>query len=183
MPRPVPNLTVSTIQPHATDKSYERGAASFRSGAVVALTQRQQTLQTDWPNLQGKLLQHLRTGKSWGLGAAPVDIFLHGELLEDAIAAVSDLSDYQGNLVLRVMDAVVDTHSQWVIDNACPGAESIMDGRKAKYYHHAVDWLKRVKAAYHTLGKTADWSRYRQELFNTHGRKRKLIGLIQQGKL
>lgn len=81
------------------------------------------------------------------------------------------------------MDAVVDTHSQWVIDNARPRAESIMNDGKAKYYDHAVDWLKRIKAAYQGMGKAADWSRYRQKLGTTHSRKRKLIGLMQQSKL
>ncbi|MEM9817477.1 MAG: SWIM zinc finger family protein [Cyanobacteria bacterium P01_D01_bin.6] len=43
----IPNLTLATLQRHATDNSYQRGQAYFRSGAVVALTQRQQTLQAE----------------------------------------------------------------------------------------------------------------------------------------
>ncbi|MEL6385049.1 MAG: SWIM zinc finger domain-containing protein [Cyanobacteria bacterium J06626_18] len=51
------------------------------------------------------------------------------------------------------------------------------------FRHHVVNWLKRVKAAHEVLEKTADWSHYRQKLIDTHGRKRKLIGLMQQSQL
>lgn len=44
---PLPNLTPATLQHHATEPSYTRGESYFRSGAVVSLTQRQQTLQAE----------------------------------------------------------------------------------------------------------------------------------------
>ncbi len=139
--------------------------------------------ETGWPAVRETLLHHLRTASPWGREQAQVDIFLHEGLLEDAIAVASGLSSYHSQIILRVMDRVVATHSQWVIDNARPRAESIMDGGKAKDYQSAVEWLKRVKAAYHALGQGADWSGYRQILLNQHGRKRKLMGLMQQNKL
>lgn len=43
----LPHLTTTTIQHHATEPSYARGESYFRSGAVVSLTQRQQTLQAE----------------------------------------------------------------------------------------------------------------------------------------
>jgi uncharacterized Zn finger protein len=139
--------------------------------------------ETGWPAVRETLLQHLRTDSIWGREQAQVDVFLQEGLLEDAIAVASGLSSYHSQIILRVMDRVVATHSQWVIDNARPRAESIMDGGKAKDYQVAVEWLKRVKAAYHALGQGADWSGYRQTLLNQHGRKRKLMGLMQQNKL
>jgi uncharacterized Zn finger protein len=138
---------------------------------------------TDWPAVRETLLQRLCADRAWGLEQAQVDVFLHEGLLEDAIAVASALSSYHSHLILRVMDTVVATHSQWVIDNARPRAESIMDEGKAKYYDNAVAWLKRVKAAYDALGQGADWSHYHQTLLDQHGRKRKLIGLMQQAKL
>jgi len=138
---------------------------------------------TDWPPVREMLLRHLRTSQAWGLDQAQVDVFLHEGLLEDAIAVVSGLSSYHSQLILRVMDAAVATHGQWVIGNASRRAESIMDKSKANYYEHAVVWLQRVKAAYHALGQEADWSRYYQTLLNQHGRKRKLMALMQQNKL
>jgi uncharacterized Zn finger protein len=139
--------------------------------------------ETGWPAVRETLLQHLRTAPTWGLEQARVDVFLQEGLLEDAIAVASGLSSYYSQIILRVMDRVVATHSQWVIDNARPRAESIMDEGKAKAYVGAVEWLKRVKVAYHALGSEADWSRYYQALLTQHGRKRKLIGLMQQNRL
>jgi uncharacterized Zn finger protein len=137
----------------------------------------------DWPDLKDELLLHLRTTDLWGIEAAQVDIFLHEGRLEDAIATVTDLHSYHGQLVLRVMDAVMASHSQWVIDNARPRAESIIDRGKAEQYTYAVEWLKRVRAAYLALDNPADWSRYREHLVSTHGRKRKLMGLMETAQL
>jgi uncharacterized Zn finger protein len=78
---------------------------------------------------------------------------------------------------------VVEPYGQWVVDNARPRAESIMDEGKAKNYNYAVAWLKRVKAAYQAMDNEAEWSRYHQGLVSTHGRKRKLMGLFQQHHL
>lgn len=146
-----------------------------------------QTVQTlagaDWSVVQTDLLAALRTLQNWGTEEAQVVIFLHEELWADAIAIASKLSSYHGQLVLKVMDAVVATHSQWVIDNARPRADSIMDEGKAKYYHHAVDWLKRVKTAHHALGQATDWQQYHRQLKDIHGRKRKLMGLMEQARL
>jgi uncharacterized Zn finger protein len=61
------------------------------------------------------------------------------------------------------MDAVMDSHSQWVIDQARPPAEAIMNEGRAKDYQVAVNWLKRVKEAYQALGQDATWSRLSPE--------------------
>ncbi|MEO0824676.1 MAG: SWIM zinc finger family protein [Cyanobacteria bacterium J06639_16] len=166
------------------DAALEASIIAFKSKPSFQDYQKLKALAgADWPDIQGMLLQYLRTSEMWRIEQAQVNVFLHERLLTDAIAVVSGLHSYHSGIVLRVMDAVTNTHSQWVIDNARPRAESIMDEGKAKYYHHAVEWLKRVKAAFQALGKGVDWSRYHQALIDTHGRKRKLIGLMQQGKL
>ncbi len=137
----------------------------------------------NWPWVREALLKYLHTANRWGIESAQVDIFLHEGLVEDAMAVASDLGSYQNSLVLKVMDAVMVSHSQWVIDNARRRAESIMDEGKAKYYDNAVEWLKRVKAAYAAGGNGADWSVYYRQLVEQHGRKRKLMGLMQQSQL
>ena len=43
----LPNLTPIILKHHATDTSYSRGEDYFQSGAVVAITQRQQTIEAD----------------------------------------------------------------------------------------------------------------------------------------
>lgn len=167
-----------------TSAALEARIMAFKAKPSLQNYQKIEVLaETGWPAVRETLLQHLRTAPPWGLEQARVDVFLQEGLLEDAIAVASGLSSYHRPTILRVMDRVVATHSQWVIDNARPPAESIMDEGKAKYYYNAVEWLKRVKAAYHAMDQGADWSGYHQTLLNQHGRKRKLMGLMQQHKL
>ena len=47
--------------------------------------------------------------------------------MDDAVKRVSGFSSYRDRLILRVMDAAIASHSQWVIENAGSRAEAIMD--------------------------------------------------------
>lgn len=140
----------------------------------------------DWGFLKEDLLDYLRSYNGWGLGTreAKVSIFLKEGLVEDAIAVVSDLSSYSSDLLIQqVMDAAIPQQPDWVIENAKRRAEAIMDAKKAEHYHHAAKWLQKVRAAYAQAGKSAEWSAYRQQLIQTHVRKRKLMGFLQQREL
>ncbi len=150
-----------------------------------------QTIQAlagqEWEHLRPRLLKCLHDVKTWGIADAQVDIFLHEGLTEDAMAVVSSqpswsysYGDGDHRLMLQVMDSVISTHSAWVIDQARPKAESIMDAGKAKYYEDAVKLLQRIKAAYQALDQDATWQSYYQQLRDTHARKYKLIGLMQK---
>lgn len=134
----------------------------------------------NWESVQTDLLKVLRSNVGWGTQEAKVDIFLHEGLIDDAIAIVTELSSYYSTVIYRVMDAAIPDHSDWVIANARRRAESIMDAGKAEYYHHAVDWLKKVRAAYLKSERKAEWSQYRASLTQTHARKRKLMELFKQ---
>ncbi len=133
----------------------------------------------EWSQLKPDLLQTLRSDNTWGSIAAKVDIFLHEGAIEDAIAAVKTDSYYSDTLLQRVMDAAISTHPHWVIDRARPPAESIMNRGKSESYVEAVQWLKKVRAAYLALGKANEWSAYRSQLVELHGRKRKLMELFK----
>jgi len=104
-------------------------------------------------------------------------------LIEDAIATVAQLSSYESDIIHPVMDAAVTHRPDWVIENARPRAESIINAAQAQYYHHAINWLRRVRAAYIQLGQQEEWNRYRTALMQTHVRKHKLISLLQQRDL
>ena len=73
-----------------------------------------------------------------------VDVFLHEDLLDDAIATVSAESYYHRDVIHRVMDTTIARchRLDWVIENARPRAEEIMDSGKAQLYHHAANWLR-----------------------------------------
>jgi uncharacterized Zn finger protein len=133
-----------------------------------------------WAGLRPDMLQTLSQHSSYGLSSAKVDIFLHEGEIDRAIRAVTDLSYYEATLVHRVMDAAMSQHPDWVIENARHRAEDIMNRGKADAYHHAVEWLDKAKGAYRESGKSAEWLAYYQELVQTHGRKYKLMGLLQK---
>ncbi|WP_416668159.1 hypothetical protein [Egbenema bharatensis] len=80
-------------------------------------------------------------------------------------------------------NALVPHRPDWVIENARRRAESIMNDGKAQYYYHAINWLRRVRAAYLQLGQQEEWKRYRTMLLQTHTRKRKLVSMLQQRDL
>jgi uncharacterized Zn finger protein len=133
-----------------------------------------------WAALRPDLLQTLAQHSSYGLSAAKVDIFLHEGEIDRAIRAVQNLGYYEATLVHRVMDAAMSLNPDWVIGNARIRAEEIMNRGKADAYHHAVEWLAKVKGAYQVSGRQAEWLAYYQELVQAHGRKYKLMGLLQK---
>lgn len=134
----------------------------------------------NWETVKTDLLRIVRTSSGWGTESAKVDIFLHEGLIDDAIAIASELSSYDFELIHRVMNAAIPHNPSWVIANARRRAEKIMDAGKAEYYYYAVEWLKKARTAYLESGKKADWLSYRQNLMQTHARKRKLMGMFQQ---
>jgi uncharacterized Zn finger protein len=140
----------------------------------------EQLAGASWVGLRPDLLETLSNHTSYGLSAAKVDIFLHEGAIDLAIRAVQNLSYYEATLVHRVMDAAMSQRPDWVIGNARNRAEEIMNRGKADAYHHAVEWLGKVKAGYEVSGRQAEWLVYYQELAQTHGRKYKLMGLLQK---
>ncbi|MEH2075576.1 MAG: SWIM zinc finger family protein [Nostoc sp.] len=134
----------------------------------------------NWETVKTDLLRIVRTCSGWGAESAKVDIFLHEGLIDDAIAIASELSSYDSELIHRVMNAAIPHNPSWVIANARHRAEKIMDAGKAEYYYYAIEWLKKARTAYLESGKKADWLSYRQNLMQTHARKRKLMGMFQQ---
>ncbi|MFM7449678.1 MAG: hypothetical protein ACKO24_13915 [Leptolyngbyaceae cyanobacterium] len=133
---------------------------------------------SEWPKLQRSLLKSLRQQDDVFASEVKVDIFLREGLLEDAIQSVEQLSSFQADLIQRVMDAAMEQHPEWVVDNARRRAESIMDQGKAKYYQAAVEWLMKARDAYRQAGRQQEWQTYYAELLQKHSRKRKLINLL-----
>jgi len=160
------------------DLALNAATVAFREAPSMAVYQRTQELAGGrWPELRGELLAHLRQSSGYVFSQAQVDIFLHEGLLDDAIAAVEQDASY--DLIERVMDAVVEHRPEWVIEVARQQAERIIEAGKAKYYHHAVGWLERARAAYRAAGREADWQAYLGEIRTRHGRKYKLMGLLE----
>lgn len=145
-----------------------------------------------WDALEPELLDTLRQSSSSLNAKAKAAIFLEEGLIEDAIATVTSLSSFESDVIHSVMDTAISAERNsegtahrldWVIETARSRAESIINAAQAQYYHHAINWLRRVRAAYLQLGQKEEWKRYRTALMQTHFRKHKLIAMLQQQDL
>jgi uncharacterized Zn finger protein len=157
------------------DRALHAAETAFRvAPSLVAYLKAQELAGQHWQTVKPVLLEQLRRSHS---ADAKVDIFLHEQLIDDAIAAVKDSYGY--GLLERVMDAAIATRPDWVIKAASAQAERILDAGDAKHYDHAVGWLRRARDAYRAAGRLSDWQSYLREIKTQHGRKYKLMGLIQ----
>ncbi|WP_341530453.1 SWIM zinc finger family protein [Nostoc sp. UHCC 0302] len=155
--------------------------AAFRASPSLADYQKIEELAGDnWESWKTSLLRIIRAHSVWGTESAKVDIFLYEGLIDDAIAVVNQLSSYHSELIHRVMNAAIIHNPGWVIANACRRAEKIMNAGKAEYYDLAVEWVKKARAAYLESGRKVEWLSYRDNLMQTHARKRKLMGMFKQ---
>jgi uncharacterized Zn finger protein len=105
-----------------------------------------------------------------------VDIFLHEGLIDDAIKAVK----HSYTELDKVLAAAVEQRPDWVIQAGTKHAERIIDEGKSKYYDIAVRRLALVRRAYQHAGRAEEWRQYEAQLRDTHGRKRKLMDMLQQ---
>ena len=106
-----------------------------------------------------------------------VEVFLHEDLIDDAIAAVK--GSYNDRLIEKVVDAAITTRPEWAIQASRKQAEAIMDAAKAKHYDQAIRWLQKARAAYHTAGREAEWQAYLDTLLQRHARKYKLVPMLK----
>jgi uncharacterized Zn finger protein len=82
-------------------------------------------------------------------------------------------------LVEQVADAALSTRPDWVIRACCRQAEAIMNSGKANAYYHAVNWLKKVRAAYLASDRESEWEEYLAGLLDQHKRKYKLVPMLE----
>jgi uncharacterized Zn finger protein len=138
----------------------------------------QELAGADWPARQAELLAHLRRSDHFDTHGR-IDIFLHENLVDDAIATVEN--HYAGHeLVAQVAEAAITQRPDWVIGTARSQAESIMNDGKAAYYYDAVEWLKKARAAYQVADRRPEWLAYLNDLRALHQRKYKLRPLLDQ---
>jgi len=160
-----------------TERALEAARVACRAAPSLSAYLRVQELAGErWSELREELLGHLRQVSSFH-SPAQVDIFLHEGLLDDAIAVVKKGGSY--DLLERVMDAVVEHRPDWVIQAARRQAERIVDAGQSKYYHHAVGWLEKARVAYRAADCEAEWQVYLRDLRSRHGRKYKLMGMLE----
>ncbi len=150
---------------------------AFREQPGLATYLRLQELAGEtWPAWRERLLSELRALPPTG-NTAVIEVFLHDDLIDDAIAALGNYGSY--STVALVADAAIERRPDWVIRASRQQAEQIMDAGKARLYHHAVTWLARAKAAYEAAEREEEWRSYLTALLEEHGRKYKLVPLLK----
>lgn len=160
-------------------------AASIAFRAMPSLTLYQQIQKLageEWPALRDELLQFLRGPTDVWDKSGHIDVFLAENLIDDAIAIVDDTRSrgYSSVPVGRVMLAAVEQRPSWVINIGRNFAEQIINAGQAKYYDDAVKWLEIVRTAYFAANMKQEWHAYVGQIRRDHGRKYKLMGLMQQ---
>jgi uncharacterized Zn finger protein len=131
-----------------------------------------------WPTLRDEVIAELRQSAARspsGVG----EIFVYEGLLDDAIA-VAESAPHDYAMVEQVADAAIQTHPDWVIRMGRRQAERIMNGAQSRYYHHAVVWLRRSRAAALGAGLQDDWRQYVDGLLRQHARKYSLVPQLKQ---
>ncbi|MFN8569553.1 MAG: SWIM zinc finger family protein [Kouleothrix sp.] len=128
-----------------------------------------------WASLKPTVLDQLRRSSAT---SAKVDVFLHEDLIDDAITAVENTHDY--TLLERVIATAIGSRPDWAISAATAQAERIMRAAKADRYEYAVNWLRHARDGYIATGRADEWRAYIHEIRITHGRKYKLMGLLER---
>ena len=108
---------------------------------------------------------------------------LAGLLLAQAAHAQSDNSEkvFQNALKYTAqIKAAVPLRPDWVIEAASKQAQRIMEAGKSDRYFYAITWLTYVRNAYKAAGRADAWRAHVQSIRAQHGRKYKLMGMIDQ---
>jgi len=155
----------------------EAAVVAFRAAPDLASYRRARELAGErWPEYREELLGSLRQGVPY-YPSGHVEVFLHEDLTEDAIAVVEERPVEA--LVARVADAAVDSHPGWVIETSRRLAEGIMDEGRSKHYDEAATWLTRARDAHLAAEREEEWRAYLDELIDRHQRKYKLRPMLE----
>ena len=161
------------------ERAVQAGLAAVRALPSLEDYQAVQAVAGErWPALRDELLADLRRAAARFPGAVG-EILLHEGRIEDAIA-VAESAPYEYRLVEQVADAAIPSHPDWVIRTSRQQAERIMDAAQSKYYHYAVAWLERARAASIAAGRQDEWRQYLAGLLARHGRKYSLVPQLQR---
>ncbi len=132
-----------------------------------------------WPQVRSQTLNALRARTYGWTEAGLVDILLHEDLVEDAIAKIGDRPDAE--TLARVVEKAISVRPGWAIRQSLSQAMRIIEPGQSRSYPQAVEWLRRARDAHRAAGREADWQKFVSELKTSpHSRKHKLMGLLEQ---
>ncbi len=157
------------------DLAKRAAVRAFRHSPSLTLYRRVRDLAgEEWPRLREELLAFLRQHPIAG-----VDVFLEEHLWDDALR-VAEQGWIPYDTLRRVVDTVLPHRPEAAARIARDQAEVIMEQKRSQAYHHAVDWLRRVKEAYTIMGREAEWRSYLEGLIERHKKKYKLRPMLEE---
>ena len=126
---------------------------------------------SQWPQIRDSLLERLADSAR---GTNRIKIYLHENMVTEAVQTV-DSDVYVGHeLLADVVDAAGELYPDWCIGHCRQQADYIMDAGKSKYYSNALRWLSKARSIYLASGREPEWQVYQQQLVERHRRKRSL---------
>jgi uncharacterized Zn finger protein len=99
------------------------------------------------------------------------DVYLSEEEWDKAIGIADKAGEWDYSLIEKVADAVFPFRPDWVIQVSRKQAEGLIAKTQSKYYAIAASWLAKMKQAYLSSGRKAEWLSYLDELKNNYSRR------------
>lgn len=96
----------------------------------------------------------------------------------DAAIKVADKQTFNYRLVATVADALIAHRPEWVIRASVKQADALIEKTQSKYYTHAANWLRRVKAAYAQMERTGEWQKCLSKLKEQYSRRPALMAKL-----
>lgn len=143
--------------------------AAFESMPSLVLYQTLKTIsESDWEIMKPVLMRVFEGDR---FADTLVDIYLNEEEWDAAIAVANRIGDWQYNLIEKVADGVISVRQDWVIQACQKQAQSLIDKTQSKYYAIAGRWLSKMKQAYVSIDRKAEWQAYLDRLKSTYSRR------------
>jgi uncharacterized Zn finger protein len=129
-----------------------------------------------WNTLQPQLLDKIEASD---YSSAKLDILLEAGRLTAVMRAIDKHFHYATGDLLRMLAPTKEKYPDWGIQKCKNLAEAIMNAGKSGEYDTAVTWLRRAKEIYLHHQRQAEWRNYLDGLLAQHGRKYKLVPMLQ----
>ena len=129
-----------------------------------------------WETLQPQLLDKIEVGD---YSSAKLDILVEAGRLTAVMRALDKKYHYATGDLLRMLAPTKDKYPDWGIQKCKNLAEAIMNAGRSGEYDTAVTWLRRAKEIYLHHQRQAEWHSYLDGLLAQHGRKYKLVPMLQ----
>ncbi len=161
------------------------GPIEETQGQIVQAIRAYQAAFTSLPSLELYSILKKLSGVNWG-NSRPVlmqvlqashhtdvlvDVYLSEEEWDQAISVADKAGEWDYSLIEKVADAVFPFRPDWVIQASRKQAEGLIAKTQSKYYATAARWLAKMKQAYLSSGRKAEWFSYLDELKDTYSRR------------